>query len=97
MLWVVTFSVFLPSFTSSSVVWANPGAAQNPRSATHSQKFFMIVLPCAQDSVVSIGRVVFTLCPNTFPVCKALPARPGINPSAGCGGCAPGCNPRTTL
>src|SRR5579863_5397187 len=42
MLWVVTFSMFLPSFTSSSVVCANPSAAPKPSSIPHSQIFFMI-------------------------------------------------------
>src|SRR5438128_2341316 len=45
MLWVVTFSVFLPSLTSSSVVWVNPGAAQKQSSVAHSQILFMIGLP----------------------------------------------------
>src|SRR6266853_5736928 len=45
MLCVVTFSAFLPSFTSSSVVWANPSAAQKPTSVAYSQMFFMIGLP----------------------------------------------------
>src|SRR6266567_3153979 len=44
MLWVVTFSVFLPSLTSSSLVWANPSPAQKPSSVAHSQSFFMIGL-----------------------------------------------------
>src|SRR6266478_5372559 len=45
MLWVVTFSVFLPSLTSSSVVWVHPGAAQKPRSIAQSQMFFISVDP----------------------------------------------------
>src|SRR5271169_6702171 len=45
MLWVVTLSVFLPSFTSSSVVCAHPSEGQNASSVAHSQIFFMIGLP----------------------------------------------------
>src|SRR5580704_13329196 len=44
MLWVVTFSVFLTSLTSSCVVWVNPSAAPKPSSVAHSQMFFMIGL-----------------------------------------------------
>src|ERR1700730_13186579 len=44
MLWVVTFSVFLPSLTSSSVVWVKPSAAQKPSSVAQSQMFFTIGL-----------------------------------------------------
>src|SRR5581483_5828657 len=43
MLWVRTFSVFLPSSTSSCVVWANPSVAQQPRIA-HSPVIFIISL-----------------------------------------------------
>ena len=45
MLWVVTFSVFLPSLTSSAVVWAIPSAAHKPSSVAPNQIFFMIGLP----------------------------------------------------
>src|SRR5579862_4464827 len=41
MLWVVTFSVFLPSFTSSSVVCVNPNAAPKTSKAAHSQSVFI--------------------------------------------------------
>src|SRR6266481_6972281 len=44
MLWVVTFSVILPSLTSSAVVWAKPSAGQNRSSAAHTQIAFMIGL-----------------------------------------------------
>src|SRR5262245_18730841 len=42
MLWVVTFSVFDPSLTSSAVVWAIPGAAQNTKRTASSQTCFMV-------------------------------------------------------
>src|SRR5712691_27400 len=68
MLWVVTFSVFLPSLTSSSVVWANPSAAQKPSSVAHRQLFFMIGLPwfkfmtpkscCARDQFMAYTREI---------------------------------------
>src|ERR1700688_1112339 len=45
MLWVVTLSLFLPSFTSSWLVCANPSAGQEPSNAAHSKIFFMIGLP----------------------------------------------------
>src|SRR6185312_8996524 len=45
MLWVVTFSVFLPSLTKSCVVCVHPSAAPRPSSAAHSQVVFMIGLP----------------------------------------------------
>src|SRR5260221_10190484 len=41
MLWVVTLSLFLPSFTSSCVVCANPSAGQELSNAAHSKIFFM--------------------------------------------------------
>src|SRR5262245_20857797 len=41
MLWVVTFSVFLPSLTSSSVVWARPDRGENASSPTSSHTRFM--------------------------------------------------------
>src|SRR5881396_4324257 len=54
MLWVVTFSVFLPSLTSSSVVCVHPGAAQKTSEITPSQIRFMIGLPllCQQGDIV---------------------------------------------
>src|SRR5882672_5973831 len=45
MLWVVTLSLFLPSFTSSWVVCAHPSAGQELSNAAHSKIFFMTVLP----------------------------------------------------
>src|SRR6266852_4958665 len=41
MLWVVTLSLFLPSFTSSCVVCAHPSAGQELSNAAHSKIFFM--------------------------------------------------------
>src|SRR5439155_5380063 len=44
MLWVVTFSGFLPSLTSSSVVWANPSPGHKPTKVASNQIFFMRTL-----------------------------------------------------
>src|SRR5580700_5846757 len=48
MLWVVTFSVFLPSLTSSSVVCANPSTGQKAIRVANSQIFTMNGLPWLQ-------------------------------------------------
>src|SRR5438093_10764808 len=40
MLWVVTFSVFLPSLTSSSVDWATAAPGGKPSSVASSSMFF---------------------------------------------------------
>src|SRR5712692_1213201 len=45
MLWVVTFSVFLPSLTSSAVVWANPSPGHTPNNVISNQILFMIIPP----------------------------------------------------
>src|ERR1700676_1721702 len=44
MLWVKTFSVFLPLLFSSSVVWPKTGAAHKPTIAAHIRSFFIICL-----------------------------------------------------
>src|SRR6266705_3875493 len=77
MLWVVTFSVFLPSLTSSSVVWLNPSAGQKPTSIAYSQIFFMIGLPWLKPEFPiwnSILRILRLACPrhNEF-ACRAGP------------------------
>src|SRR4051812_28600938 len=43
MLWVVTFSAFLPSFTSSSLVCATPAPGRAARARAISQTFFMLI------------------------------------------------------
>src|SRR2546426_3964185 len=45
MLWVSTFSGFLPSLTSSSVVWARPENGHEPMKITSSSNLFMLALP----------------------------------------------------
>src|SRR6266446_3708072 len=67
MLWVVTFSAFLPSLTSSSVVWLNPSAGQNPSSSEHSQIRFMIGLPWLKTEYpiwASVWRILRFSCPG---------------------------------
>src|SRR6266481_6619220 len=67
MLWVVTFSAFLPSLTSSSVVWLNPSAGQNPSSSAHSQIRFMIGLPWLKPEYpiwASVWRILRFSCPG---------------------------------
>src|ERR1700680_494997 len=44
MLWVVTFSGFLPSLTSSSVVWVEPSPGHKPSKVASNQILFMITL-----------------------------------------------------
>src|SRR5512135_3857754 len=61
MLWVRTFSVFLPSLTSSSAVWANPSEGQNPRNAANKQTFLIIAIPCRKPQFlicISNPRIV---------------------------------------
>src|SRR5215471_1743827 len=50
MLWLSTLSVFLPSLTSSSIVWARPHAGHAPNSVASSNIFFMNILPCLDGS-----------------------------------------------
>src|SRR5262249_43093061 len=45
MLWVMTLSGFLPSLSSSSVVWAKAGPHHNPATDASSQIFFTVILP----------------------------------------------------
>src|SRR5277367_6388056 len=45
MLWLSTLSVFLPSLTSSSIVWARPSVGHMPSTLASNQTFFMSVLP----------------------------------------------------
>src|SRR5690242_6061448 len=45
MLWVRTFSVFLPSLFNSSFVWPSTGAAHKPTSAAIIRIFFMRLPP----------------------------------------------------
>src|SRR5712671_3384487 len=78
MLWVVTFSVFLPSFTSSWVVWANPSAGQEPSNAAHSTIFFMIGPPeieilAAQDAI-ALAILCPTIPKTRHPVARHRPA-----------------------
>src|SRR6266567_3356051 len=78
MLWVVTFSVFLPSFTSSWVVWANPSAGHEPSNAAHSTIFFMMGPPeieilAAQDAI-ALAILCPTIAKTRYPVAPHRPA-----------------------
>src|SRR6476659_7505929 len=76
MLWVVTFSVFLPSFTSSSVVWANPSAAQKPSRVPPSQMFFMIDLPLYDVYIGSAYQRRMRMISSGGRICDTIAAPP---------------------
>src|SRR3989442_13433392 len=88
MLWVRTFSVFLPSMFNSCVVWLNPGAAHKPSSAAHSRIFFMTCLRISLNPPTGLVRAragswqtITVVIPARVDDGLGMPARAPVRPS----------------
>src|SRR5215471_20849729 len=58
MLCVSTFSGFLPSLLSSSVVWVNPGAAAKPSKTASGPAFFMASSRKRPSQILQLGFLI---------------------------------------